>query len=85
VRTLPTGLQRVEEQGCMTGAQPEQVSLQARKRQRNEMGTLGSGNHYLEVQEVTDVYYPDTATTFGLAHPDLPAQIHRHLQLHRHW
>lgn len=32
-------LERVEEQGCMTGAQPEQVSLQARKRQRNEMGT----------------------------------------------
>ena len=40
-------LDRVEEHGCMQGARPECVSAQARKRQRNEMGTLGSGNHYL--------------------------------------
>ena len=69
-------LERVEEQGCMAGAQPEQVSLQARKRQRNEMGTLGSGNHYLEVQEVIDIQDPDTATTFGLARGDLVISIH---------
>ena len=69
-------LERIEEQGCMTGAQPEQVSLHARKRQRNEMGTLGSGNHYLEVQEVSDIYDPDTATTFGLARGDMVISIH---------
>ncbi len=69
-------LERVEEQGCMAGAQPEQVSLQARKRQRNEMGTLGSGNHYLEIQEVSDIQDPDTATTFGLARGDLVISIH---------
>ncbi len=69
-------LERVEEQGCMAGAQPEQVSLQARKRQRNEMGTLGSGNHYLEIQEVIDIQDPDTATTFGLARGDLVISIH---------
>jgi len=69
-------LERVEEQGCMAGAQPDQVSLQARKRQRNEMGTLGSGNHYLEVQEVIDIQDPDTATTFGLARGDLVISIH---------
>ena len=69
-------LERIEEQGCMTGAQPEQVSLHARKRQRNEMGTLGSGNHYLEVQEVSDIYDPDTATTFGLTRGDVVISIH---------
>ncbi|MGB5178723.1 MAG: RtcB family protein [Gammaproteobacteria bacterium] len=69
-------LERIEEQGRMAGAQPEQVSLQARKRQRNEMGTLGSGNHYLEVQEVSDIYDPDTATTFGLARGNIVISIH---------
>jgi len=69
-------LERVEEQGCMAGAQPEQVSLQARKRQRNEMGTLGSGNHYLEIQEVSDIQDPDAATTFGLARGDVVISIH---------
>jgi tRNA-splicing ligase RtcB len=69
-------LERIEEQGCMAGAQPEQVSLYARKRQRNEMGTLGSGNHYLEVQEVSDIYDADTATTFGLARGNIVISIH---------
>ena len=47
-----------------------------RQRQRNEMGTLGSGNHYLELQEVTDIYDPDTATTFGLAKGAVVISIH---------
>ena len=54
-------LERIEEGGCMSGADPAQVSEQAKKRQRDEMGTLGSGNHYLEVQQVTDVYAPEIA------------------------
>ena len=45
----------VEEQGCMTGAVPAGVSDHALKRQQDEMGTLGSGNHYLEVQRITEV------------------------------
>ena len=45
----------------MRGADPQQVSEQAKKRQRDEMGTLGSGNHYLEVQHVTEVYAPEIA------------------------
>ena len=43
-------LEYVEENGRITGAAPENVSELAKKRQRGEMGTLGSGNHYLEVQ-----------------------------------
>ena len=39
-------LERIEERGCIPGAQPEAVSHRARHRQREEMGTLGSGNHF---------------------------------------
>ena len=69
-------LERVEEQGQMRGAQPDQVSKQAKKRQRDEMGTLGSGNHYLEVQEVTAVFDEGIATGFGLAQGDVVVMIH---------
>jgi tRNA-splicing ligase RtcB len=42
------------EAGCVAGARPACVSQRAKERQRREMGTLGSGNHYLEVQAVAD-------------------------------
>jgi hypothetical protein len=54
-------LQRIEEEGAVTGADPAQVSDQAKKRQEDEVGTLGSGNHYLEVQQVTEIYEPHIA------------------------
>ena len=60
-------LDRIEERGQMKHAKPLEVSPQAKKRQRDEMGTLGSGNHYLEVQEVTAVHDAKTAAVFGLA------------------
>jgi len=69
-------LARIEEGGCMKGADPTQVSDQAKKRQRNEMGTLGSGNHYLEIQQVADVYAPQIATTFGVNKGDIVVSIH---------
>jgi tRNA-splicing ligase RtcB len=69
-------LERIEEQGCMADARPAAVSAHARKRQRNEMGTLGSGNHYLEVQEVCEIYDPATAKTFGITAGDVIVSIH---------
>ncbi len=69
-------LDHIEEGGCMHGADPEQVSEQARKRQRDEMGTLGSGNHYLEIQLVTDIYAPEIAKAFGLKQGDVVISIH---------
>jgi tRNA-splicing ligase RtcB len=69
-------LERIEENGRMEGAAPECVSAQAKKRQRDEMGTLGSGNHYLEVQEVTAVYDAATAAAFGLGRGDIMVMIH---------
>jgi tRNA-splicing ligase RtcB len=69
-------LERVEERGQMAGARPHAVSEHAKRRQRDEMGTLGSGNHYLEVQEVTAVYDASAARTYGLAQGDIVAMIH---------
>ena len=69
-------LERIEEGGCMHGADPSQVSEQAKKRQRDEMGTLGSGNHYLEIQHVTDVFAPEIAAAFGVQAGDILVSIH---------
>jgi len=69
-------LERIEERGQMLHAKPGAVSEQAKKRQREEMGTLGSGNHYLEVQEVTAVYDAATAEAYGLKLGDIVVMIH---------
>ena len=72
----PEDLERIEERGCMNGADPGHVSARAKTRQRSEMGTLGSGNHYLEIQRVADVFDPDVAAAFGLAVDDVVVSIH---------
>ncbi|KPK10492.1 MAG: tRNA-splicing ligase [Acidithiobacillales bacterium SG8_45] len=72
----PEDLERIEEHGCMAGARPDAVSAQAKKRQKKEMGTLGSGNHYLEVQHVTDVYDARVAEVFGIRGGDVVLSIH---------
>ena len=69
-------LERIEEHGCMAGADPGAISDRAKTRQRDEMGTLGSGNHYLEVQVVTDIHDPAAATAFGLAQEEVVISIH---------
>jgi tRNA-splicing ligase RtcB len=72
----PEDLERVEERGQMLHAKPHNVSVQAKKRQRDEMGTLGSGNHYLEVQEVTAVFDDAIAKVFDLKQGDIVVMIH---------
>ena len=69
-------LDRIEERGSMPGAEPDAVSHRARQRQREEMGTLGSGNHYLEVQEVSAISDDAVAKSFGLARGDVVVSIH---------
>lgn len=69
-------LERTEENGCMPGAQPGNVSEHAKKRQRDEIGTLGSGNHYLEVQRVAEIYDASAAAAFGLHVDDILVSIH---------
>jgi tRNA-splicing ligase RtcB len=69
-------LERIEEGGCMAGADADAVSGHAKTRQRDEMGTLGSGNHYLEVQRVAGIYDEKIAAAFGLAVDDVVISIH---------
>ena len=69
-------LERIEERGRMAGAEPACVSERAKERQRREMGTLGSGNHYLEVQAVAEIFDPSVADVFGLSRGDVVVTIH---------
>jgi len=69
-------LERIEENGQMKGAKPGNVSDHAKKRQRDEVGTLGSGNHYLEVQRVAEIYDAQAAQSFGLRLDDILVSIH---------
>jgi len=69
-------LARTEEHGCMAGADPGQVSDKAKERQRHEMGTLGSGNHYLEVQLIVQIYDTATAEAFDLREGEIVVSIH---------
>ena len=69
-------LERIEEHGCMPGAEPDQVSEQAKRRQRDEVGTLGSGNHYLELQEIVEIYDAKAAERFRLRQGEVVVSIH---------
>jgi tRNA-splicing ligase RtcB len=69
-------LERAEERGRIGAARPDFVSDHAKRRQRREMGTLGSGNHYLEFQRVTRIYAEDIAARYGLAPDDIVISIH---------
>jgi tRNA-splicing ligase RtcB (3'-phosphate/5'-hydroxy nucleic acid ligase) len=55
-----------EEHGCMANADPDKVSMTAKKRGVTQIGTLGSGNHFLEIQKVDKIFNPEAAKTFGL-------------------
>ncbi|HKO07803.1 MAG TPA: RtcB family protein [Alphaproteobacteria bacterium] len=69
-------LERIEERGTMAGARVDAVSERAKRRQRDEMGTLGSGNHYLEVQEVAEIFDRAVAAVFGLKEGEVVVSIH---------
>lgn len=73
---LEADLAAIEEHGCMADAHPEWVSDRAKRRQQDEMGTLGSGNHYLEVQRVAEVHDATAAAAFGLRRDDIVVSIH---------
>ncbi|MEQ1628785.1 MAG: RtcB family protein, partial [Nitrospira sp.] len=65
-------LERMEQGGCLSGADPDKVSDRAVTRGRNQLGTLGSGNHYLEVQVVSNdrMFAPEVAAAFGITGND---------------
>ncbi|GGL24565.1 RNA-splicing ligase RtcB [Halarchaeum grantii] len=69
-------LKHCEDEGMRPDAEPAKVSQKAKDRGRNQLGSLGSGNHFLEVQRVTDVYRTDVADSFGLEADQLVVLIH---------
>jgi tRNA-splicing ligase RtcB len=65
-----------EENGCVDGADPRAVSRKAKQRQFKQVGTLGSGNHYLEVQYVDEIYDEEAAGAYGLRLDQIVVAIH---------
>lgn len=73
---IDSDLDFVEERGCVEEADPDTVSDKAKQRQLKQVGTLGSGNHYLEVQVVDEIYDPQVADTYGLFPNQILISIH---------
>ncbi|RJS80255.1 RtcB family protein [Candidatus Bathyarchaeota archaeon] len=57
-----------EERGCMENADPDKISTTAKNRGLTQIGTLGSGNHFLEIQKVDKIFDDRVAKTFGIEH-----------------
>jgi tRNA-splicing ligase RtcB (3'-phosphate/5'-hydroxy nucleic acid ligase) len=72
----PDDLDRTEAGGCLDGADPEAVSPRAYDRGNDQVGTLGAGNHFLEVQAVDEIYDPAAAAAFGIAAGAVTIMIH---------
>lgn len=72
----PDDLRRTEEGGHVEGADPSAVSKRARERGRDQLGTLGAGNHFLEVDVVEHIFDPAAAAVMGLREGCLALQIH---------
>lgn len=73
---LPEDLAHTEEFGCLAGAQPSQVSQRAKERGKGQLGTLGAGNHFLEVDVIEALYDREAAAAMGLQEGCLAIQIH---------
>ena len=71
-----TDLERTEEGGCLDGANPEKVSPRAKDRGQKQVGTLGAGNHFIELDIVDQVTDPDVAQRIGLFEGQIAIQIH---------
>ena len=69
-------LEFIEDGGMIKGAKPDKVSSTAKKRQKRQIGTLGSGNHYLEIQYVSKIYDDKTAKIYGLKKGQVVVTIH---------
>ncbi len=73
----PEDAEHCEEQGHMIDANPDKVSSTAKNRGLTQIGTLGSGNHFLEIQKVDKIFNPKTAKAFGLeAEGQVTVMIH---------
>jgi tRNA-splicing ligase RtcB len=69
-------LETTEDGGCLRGADPEQVSARALERGREQLGTLGSGNHFLEIEVVQEIFDEQAAAAFGLGKGQIVVMVH---------
>ena len=69
-------LRRTEEGGCLDGADPDKVSVRAKGRGKPQLGTLGAGNHFIEIDVVDQVFDPQAAQAMGIDEGLLVVQIH---------
>jgi tRNA-splicing ligase RtcB (3'-phosphate/5'-hydroxy nucleic acid ligase) len=69
-------LETTEDQGRMPGADPEKVSDRAIKRGKEQLGTLGSGNHFLEIEVVEEIFDETAASAFGIYKDQIAVMIH---------
>ena len=72
----PGDVERTESEGRLAGADPAAVSERARERGRSQLGTLGSGNHFVEVQRVAEIFDAVAARAFGLAQGQVTVLVH---------
>jgi tRNA-splicing ligase RtcB len=72
----PEDIEATEDLGVMAGADPEKVSDRAMERGKQQLGTLGSGNHFLEIEVVEEIFDPVAAMAFGLAPGQICIMIH---------
>jgi len=73
---LAEDIERTEDQGCLSAADPEVVSERALARGSNQLGTLGSGNHFIEVGVVDRIFNRDAARAFGLFEGQVTVMLH---------
>jgi tRNA-splicing ligase RtcB (3'-phosphate/5'-hydroxy nucleic acid ligase) len=69
-------VERIESGGRLPGAQPDSVSAHAMERGRRQLGSLGSGNHFIEVQVVDEIHDEATAARFGVRQGEVTVMIH---------
>lgn len=69
-------IKNCESNGFIEQAEPEAVSFRAKNRGRDQVGTLGSGNHFLEIQKVDEIFDEETAKNFGLFENQIVVMIH---------
>ncbi len=69
-------LEYTESDGCLPGADPDKLSRRSFERGREQLGTLGAGNHFLEIQRVVEIYDEKTAGAFGIAKDQIVVMIH---------
>ncbi len=69
-------LEHMESHGCLPGADPDCVSDKAKQRGSDQLGTIGAGNHFVEVDVIEEIFHPEAAKAFGLQPGNLAVLIH---------